>query len=151
MNQTLTKTLTKADIKKLIPHREPILLVDKVTGWQTDAWLTSTKRFAKNSEYFKGHFPGDLVLPGVLMIEAMAQSAAILSSLSRGVTSKEVYYLFTSIESARFKTPLYPGQTLDMRVEKQREKLDIFQYTATATVGGSLAAQAVFTAKLVRK
>lgn len=143
--------LGKAEIEKLIPHRAPILLVDEVTNWEADAWLESTRHFAESDTHFNGHFPGDPILPGVLMVEAMAQSAAILTSLSRGVTSEDVYYVFMGIEKTRFKTMVRPNQTLEMRVERLRDKLDIYEFEGKAMVNGKLAASAVFTAKLMRK
>ena len=87
----------------------------------------------------------------VLMVEAMAQSAAVLTSLTRNVNASNTYYLFMGIEKVRFKTPLTPGKTLHMRVEKVRDKMDVYEYTGTAYVEGKLAATASFTAKLMKK
>lgn len=147
----MSQTLTKADIETLIPHRAPILLVDELTGWEADTWLESLRHMPENEPHFAGHFPGNPILPGVLIIEAMAQSAAILTSLSRGVTAENAYYLFMGIEKCRFKAPVLPGQTLTMRVEKLRDKMDIYEFEGKATVDGKLAASATFTAKLMRK
>lgn len=147
----MSQTLTRSQIEELIPHREPILLVDEVTGWEADTWLESTKIFEEGSPHFEGHFPGNPILPGVLMVEAMAQSAAVLTSLTKNVNSETTYYLFMGIESVRFKTPLTPGQTLHMRVEKIRDKMDIYEYTGKAHVNGKIAVTATFTAKLMKK
>ena len=147
----MAQTLDKAGIEKLIPHRPPILLVDEVTGWEADKWLESLRHMPENEPHFAGHFPANPILPGVLIVEALAQSAAILTSLSRGVTADDAYYLFMGIEKCRFKNPVLPKQTLTMRVEKIRDKMDIYEYEGTATVDGKLAVSATFTAKLMRK
>ncbi|PZP39817.1 MAG: 3-hydroxyacyl-[acyl-carrier-protein] dehydratase FabZ [Pseudomonas fluorescens] len=147
----MSQTLTRSQIEDLIPHRNPILLLDEVTGWEADTWLESKHLFAENNPHFEGHFPGNPMLPGVLMVEAMAQSAAVLTSLTRGLTSQTAYYVFTGIENVQFRTSLLPGQTLDMRVEKVRDKMNLYQFTGTAHVEGKLAAKATFTAKLILK
>lgn len=147
----MTKTLSRAKIEELIPHRTPILLLDEVTDWETDAWVEARHFFSENNPHFNGHFPGNPLLPGVLIVEAMAQAAAVLVSLTRGINSTNAYYLFTGIENVRFKAQLTPGNTLTMRVEKTRDKMSIYQFTGTAHVNGELAATASFSAKLVLK
>jgi len=148
-------TLPRAEIEKLIPHRKPILLLDEVTDWQADTWLEARHFVAADNPHFNGHFPGNPLLPGVLIVEAMAQAAAVLISLTRGLNSDSALYLFTGIEEARFKTQLLPDNMLTLHVEKQREKMDIFRFSGTAYVGEGesrqLAASATFSAKLVRK
>lgn len=148
-------TLSRPEIEKLIPHRKPILLLDEVTDWQADTWLEARHFVAADNPHFNGHFPGNPLLPGVLIVEAMAQAAAVLISLTRGLDSASALYLFTGIEEARFKTQLLPDNMLTLRVEKQREKMDIFRFGGTAYVGEGesrqLAASATFSAKLVRK
>lgn len=148
-------TLSRPEIEKLIPHRKPILLLDEVTGWQSDTWLEARHFITADNPHFNGHFPGNPLLPGVLIIEAMAQAAAVLISLTRGLDSTRALYLFTGIDEARFKTQLLPDNMLTLHVEKQREKLDIFRFSGSAYVGEGegrqLAATATFSAKLVRK
>ena len=151
----MSQTLDRAGIEKLIPHRTPILLLDEVTDWQADTWLEARHFMADDNPHFKGHFPGNPLLPGVLIVESMAQAAAVLISLTRNLSSKNALYLFTGIEDARFKTQLVPNNMLTLHVEKQREKMDIFRFSGKAYVGEGeekqLAASATFTAKLVRK
>lgn len=147
----MTQSLDRTGIQALIPHREPILLLDEVTDWESDKWLEAKHHFGADNPHFTGHFPGNPLLPGVLIIEAMAQSAAVLVSLSKGLNSTNAYYLFTGIDEAQFKAQLLPGETLTMHVEKMREKLSIFRFQGKAYVNGNLAASAVFSAKLVRK
>ncbi|RYE60579.1 MAG: 3-hydroxyacyl-ACP dehydratase FabZ [Hyphomicrobiales bacterium] len=151
----MTKTLARPQIEALIPHRKPILLLDEVTDWESDAWLEARHYLDDANPHFNGHFPGNPLLPGVLIVESMAQAAAVLISLTRGLDSDSALYLFTGIEEARFKTQLLPNNMLTLRVEKQREKMDIFRFNGTAYVGEGesrqLAASATFTAKLIRK
>ncbi len=151
----MSTTLNKSEIEKLIPHRKPILLLDEVTDWQADTWLEARHFVAADNPHFNGHFPGNPLLPGVLIVEAMAQAAAVLISLTRDLDSHKALYLFTGIDEARFKTQLLPDNMLTLRVEKQREKMDIFRFSGTAYVGEGesrqLAASATFSAKLVRK
>lgn len=147
MNQTLTKT----DIEKLIPHRAPILLVDEVTGWQAHTWIEAKRFFPENDPFFEGHFPGDPYLPGMLSVEAIAQAAAILTSISENIDTTNGYYVFTGIENVKLSHPVRPGDTLLLRAEKIRDKMGIYQFEGKATVNDKLAAKANFTAKLIRK
>lgn len=147
----MSKTLARPQIEELIPHRKPILLLDEVTDWEADTFIETQHFFSLDNPHFTGHFPGNPLLPGVLIVEAMAQSAAVLVSLTKGLKSDRALYLFTGIESVRFKAQLTPGNTLTMRVEKGREKMNIFQFSGTAYVNGDLACTASFSAKLVLK
>ena len=115
---TEKKTLDILAIKSLLPHRYPLLLVDRVLDWEADKTITAIKNVTVNEEFFQGHFPHKPVMPGVLMIEALAQTAALLSFLSMGVKPDEnsVVY-FVGIDNARFKRPVEPGDQLKMDVE----------------------------------
>lgn len=145
------QTLDVQGVKERIPHREPMLLVEKVTGWESGLWIETERHFPASEIFFQGHFPGMPVLPGVVAVEAMAQSAALLTSLSRGLTAETATYLFMAIDETKFKTPLVPGQTLHMRAEKEFEKMGIFRYRAKCSAGGQTVAQCTITAKLVLK
>lgn len=130
-------------IKQYLPHRYPMLLVDRVLDWEAHKRITAIKNVTVNEEFFNGHFPHKPVMPGVLMIEAMAQTAAILSFLSIGVKPDEnsVVY-FVGIDNARFKRPVEPGDQLVMDVEIQRHTRGIWKYKAVGTVDGQLAVEA---------
>jgi 3-hydroxyacyl-[acyl-carrier-protein] dehydratase len=135
-------TLDINQIKEYLPHRYPMLLVDRVLDWEKDTRITAIKNVTANEEFFNGHFPGKPVMPGVLMIEAMAQTAAILSFLSMGQKPDEttlVYFL--GIDNARFKRPVEPGDQLKMEVEIVRVTRGIWKYKAKATVDGQLAVE----------
>lgn len=147
----MSQHLTRAQIEALIPHRAPILLLDEVTGWEKDEWLEATLHLTAQNPHFQGHFPGNPIFPGVLLVEAMAQAAAVLTSLSKNVNATNASYLFAGLEETKFGTPLTPGTTVTFRVEKQREKLNIFRYAATAHASGKRAVEAIITAKLIVK
>lgn len=147
----MSKPLTLADIKYLIPHREPMLLVSNVRGYEPDSWIETSHKFDIHCPFFTGHFPGQPILPGIVMVESMAQSAALLTSLTKNLNAEKAGYLFMAIEGVKFKTPLTPGKTLTMRVEKMYEKLNVLNFRGTAYVEGALACEATFTAKLILK
>ena len=130
-------------IKQYLPHRYPMLLVDRVLDWEANKRITAIKNVTANEEFFNGHFPHKPVMPGVLMIEAMAQTAAILSFLSIGVKPDEnsVVY-FVGIDNARFKRPVEPGDQLVMNVEILRVARGIWKYKAVGTVDGKVALEA---------
>ena len=130
-------------ILKLLPHRYPILLVDRVLEIETWKSIKALKNVTINEPFFMGHFPKHPVMPGVLMIEAMAQAAALLSFSTLGVTpdDKTVYY-FAGIDGARFKRPVGPGDQLIMDVELLRMKAGIFKFKGVCRVDGTLACEA---------
>jgi 3-hydroxyacyl-[acyl-carrier-protein] dehydratase len=130
-------------ILKLLPHRYPILLVDRVLEIETGKRIKALKNVTINEPFFTGHFPKHPVMPGVLMIEAMAQAAALLSFSTLGVApdDKTVYY-FAGIDGARFKRPVGPGDQLIMDVELLRMKAGIFKFKGVCSVDGSLVCEA---------
>ena len=130
-------------ILKQLPHRYPILLVDRVLELEKGKSIKALKNITINEPFFTGHFPHRPVMPGVLMLEAMAQTAALLSFATLGTTpdDKTVYY-FAGIDGARFKRPVEPGDQLVMDVTLERAKAGIFKYSAKATVGDELACEA---------
>ena|SRR5438034_11517033 len=137
------KTLDITQIKEYLPHRYPMLLVDRVLDWESGKSMTAIKNVTANEEFFNGHFPHKPVMPGVLMIEALAQTAALLSFLTNGQKpdDKSVVY-FIGIDGARFKRPVGPGDQLKMEVEILRNARGIWKYAAKATVDGQLAVEA---------
>lgn len=136
------KSLNINQIKELLPHRYPMLLVDKVVDWEAGKRITAIKNVTANEEFFNGHFPNKPVMPGVLMIEAMAQTAAILSFLTmeKKPDDKTLVY-FLGIDGARFKRPVGPGDQLVMEVEITKVARGIWKYQAKATVDGQLAVE----------
>jgi len=130
-------------ILKQLPHRYPILLVDRVLAIEPGKSIRALKNVTINEPFFTGHFPHRPVMPGVLMLEAMAQTAALLSFATVGVTpdDKSVYY-FAGIDGARFKRPVEPGDQLVMDVSLLRMKAGIFKFKGEARVGEELACEA---------
>jgi 3-hydroxyacyl-[acyl-carrier-protein] dehydratase len=131
------------EIKQYLPHRYPLLLVDRVLEWESGKSITAIKNVTANEEFFNGHFPHKPVMPGVFMIEALAQTAALLSFLTMGQkpdTNSVVYFL--GIDNARFKRPVEPGDQLKMQVEILRTARGIWKYKALGTVDGQTAVEA---------
>ena len=130
-------------VLKQLPHRFPFLLVDRVISIERGKRITALKNVTINEPFFVGHFPHRPVMPGVLMLEALAQAAALLAFDTLGVTpdDKTVYY-FAGIDGARFKRPVEPGDQLLLHVELDRMKSGIFKFKSRATVGEELAVAA---------
>ncbi len=130
-------------ILKRLPHRYPFLLVDRVLEIEEGVRIKALKNVTINEPFFGGHFPGRPVMPGVLMLEALAQAAALLAfkSMADGLGENSVYY-FVGIDGARFKRPVEPGDQLVLEVELVRVKSRIYKFKARATVDGALAVEA---------
>jgi 3-hydroxyacyl-[acyl-carrier-protein] dehydratase len=139
----MTTLMDIHQILKQLPHRYPILLVDRVIAMEKGKSIQALKNVTINEPFFTGHFPHRPVMPGVLMLEAMAQTAALLSFDAAGVTpdDKTVYY-FAGIDAARFKRPVEPGDQLVMDVTLERAKAGIYKFKAVARVDGEIACEA---------
>jgi len=131
------------DILKQLPHRYPFLLVDRVLELEKGVRIRALKNVTMNEPFFTGHFPHRPVMPGVLMLEALAQAAALLAFDTLGETPDDntVYY-FAGIDGARFKRPVEPGDQLMLEVELDRMKAGIFKFKSRAKVGTELAVEA---------
>ena len=133
-------------ILKKLPHRNPILLVDRVIALEKGKSIKALKNVTINEPFFQGHFPYRPVMPGVLMLEALAQAAAFLAFDALGTgPSEDLVYYFAGIDNARFKRPVEPGDQLMLDVEMVRMKAGIFKFNGTASVDGTLAVQAELT------
>ena len=130
-------------ILEYLPHRYPFLLVDKVVSCEPGKRIVAIKNVTINEPFFAGHFPHHPVMPGVLIIEALAQAAAILTFKTHGhmVDAKSVYY-FVGIDNARFKKPVMPGDALELNVELKRFARGIWWFSAQARVAGQVATEA---------
>ena len=133
-------------ILKQLPHRYPFLLVDRVLEIDKGKTIKALKNVSMNEPFFEGHFPRRPVMPGVLMLEALAQAAALLAfdALDASPTDEMVYY-FAGIDGARFKRPVEPGDQLLLEVELLRMKAGVFKFKAAARVDGELAVEAELT------
>jgi 3-hydroxyacyl-[acyl-carrier-protein] dehydratase len=136
-------------IMEMIPHRHPFLMIDKVVGVVADARATGIKNVSINEHYFQGHFPARPVMPGVLIIEAMAQTAAVLVVHTLGPEAEGKLVYFMSVDSARFRRPVFPGDRLDVHVEKQRHHGNVWKFKGEARVDNNLMAEATFAAMIV--
>ena len=138
------------EIKNYLPHRYPFLLVDRVVAYKQGESLSAIKNVTANEPFFPGHFPHRPVMPGVLIVEAIAQACAIMASRDLGEASNEkrVYY-FTGIDKARFKQPVEPGDTIDINVRVLRRIKNMWKCAGEATVGGRVCctAELMFTYK----
>ncbi|PZO66003.1 MAG: 3-hydroxyacyl-[acyl-carrier-protein] dehydratase FabZ [Paracoccus denitrificans] len=144
-------TVESADlalIKRLIPHRYPFLLIDKVRDIVPHTSAVGIKCVTANEPYFPGHFPDAPIMPGVLIIEAMAQTAAVVVGLSKGLIDKNPLVYFMSIDKAKFRHMVVPGDVVELHVHVIRGGGKIWKFQGRATVDGKLAAEAEITAMM---
>jgi 3-hydroxyacyl-[acyl-carrier-protein] dehydratase len=136
-------------VMEMIPHRYPFLMIDKVIDVVANVRATGIKNVSINEHFFQGHFPSRPVMPGVLIIEAMAQTAAVLVVHTLGHEAEGKLVYFMSVDSARFRRPVFPGDVLHVRVSKQRNRGNVWKFEGRAEVGGQLMAEAVFAAMIL--
>ncbi len=136
-------------IQKLIPHRSPFLLVDRVVSFEASRKIVAWKSVTINEPFFTGHFPGKPVMPGVLILEALAQTAALLAMMSLGPDEAGKLTFLMGIDAARFRRPVVPGDRLELHVEVTRQKGAVWKEKGTAIVEGQPVAEAEFMAMLV--
>lgn len=135
-------------IMEMIPHRYPFLLVDRVVDIRPGTSCVGIKNVSINEAHFQGHFPRQPVMPGVLIIEAMAQTAAVLVVETLGPASAGKLVYFMSIDNARFRKPVFPGDQLMIHVGKERNRGPVWKFTGEAKVDGTLVAEATFAAMI---
>ena len=132
------------EIMRYLPHRYPFLLVDRVLDYTPGDTIKAIKNVTMNEEFFQGHFPGHPVMPGVLIIEAMAQAAALLTFKTENIEPRgHVVTYFIGIDNARFRNPVFPGDQLILEAKLLRQSSRIWKYETFATVNGKRAAEAV--------
>ncbi|MBQ9682083.1 MAG: 3-hydroxyacyl-ACP dehydratase FabZ [Neisseriaceae bacterium] len=138
----ITLPIENKELQTLLPHRYPFLLIDRVLEFESFKRLKAIKNITYNEPQFQGHFPDFPVMPGVLVIEALAQAAGTLSILSLGGRDERELYFFVGIDKARFKRQVVPGDQLVLEVELLADKRGIGKFKAVATVDGEIAAEA---------
>ncbi len=148
MSETKTPVIDINQIMKMIPHRYPILLVDRVLEITPGESAVALKNVTMNEPHFMGHFPGFPVMPGVLIIEAMAQTAALVVVDSMGAEAEGKVVYFMSIDGARFRKPVVPGDSLHIHVEKVQARGPVWKFKGKAMVGDAVHAEATFAAMI---
>jgi 3-hydroxyacyl-[acyl-carrier-protein] dehydratase len=152
MALAIDPALPQADIltiKRMIPHRYPFLLIDRVVNIAVNRSAVGIKNVTVNEPHFQGHFPVLPVMPGVLVIEAMAQTSAVLVVETLGVIDQDLLVYFMSIDEAKFRNRVVPGDTLELHVTTVRGRGKIWKFRGEARVGDTLCAEAVFAAMIV--
>ncbi|WP_299753749.1 3-hydroxyacyl-ACP dehydratase FabZ [uncultured Boseongicola sp.] len=147
----MTESLARADIdliQRIIPHRYPFLLVDRVTDIDGTSSGIGIKNVTMNEPQFTGHFPGMPVFPGVLMVEAMAQTAAVIAGVGLDLADKNFGVYFMTMDNVKFRRKVIPGDTLRMKVETLRSGGKVWKFKGRATVDGDVACECEFTAMM---
>ena len=142
-------TIDIAGIMRAIPHRYPFLLLDRVVDLVRNQSATGIKNVTVNENFFQGHFPGHPVMPGVLIIESMAQTAAVLVVETLGPNAHGKLVYFMSIEGAKFRRPVVPGYQLHIHIVKQRNRGNVWKFHAIARVDGVAVAEATYAAMIM--
>jgi len=148
MNKTI-ESATIRDILRYLPHRYPFLMIDRVIEIDRDNFGIGIKNVSINEPQFQGHFPAEPVMPGVLLIEGMAQTAGVLCVISQDATSPSLVY-FMTIDKAKFRKPVVPGDVVHYRMTKERQRGNVWRFHGEAVVDGQTVAQADVSAMIVR-
>ena len=144
-------TLGPLDVRRVmaaLPHRYPMLLVDRVESLERDQRIAAIKAVTINEDFFQGHFPGRPIMPGVLIVEALAQAAGVLAVESLGLANSGKLVYFMAIDNAKFRAPVEPGCLLRLEVEFVQKRATVCKFAGRALVDGKLAAEASFTAMI---
>ena len=144
------KTINKEEIQKLLPHREPMLLIDKVKIIKPFESAIGIKKIKKKDIYFKGHFPMKTIMPGVFIIEALAQTASVLVMHSLKMTSDDKLVYFMSLENAKFRKPVLPNSKLYLYVKKKQHRGLVWKFSGEAKVNNIKVAEAIYSAMIVK-
>jgi len=150
-DQSASAAIGPLDIRRVmaaLPHRYPMLLVDRIESLDPDKGIVAIKAVTINEPFFQGHFPGRPIMPGVLIVEALAQAAGVLAVEALGLAGSGKLVYFMAIESAKFRTPVEPGVLLKLEVEFVQKRASVCKFAGRATIDGKLAAEANFTAMI---
>jgi 3-hydroxyacyl-[acyl-carrier-protein] dehydratase len=151
MTEKIDKHIDVNRIMEMIPHRYPILLVDRILELEPGVGATALKNVTINEPHFLGHFPSFPVMPGVLIIEAMAQTAAIVVVEALGAEAEGKVVYFMTIDNARFRKPVTPGDSLHIKVSKVQSRGPVWKFSGKAMVGETVCAEATFSAMITDK
>ncbi len=137
------------EIQSILPHRYPFLLIDRIVELEPGKAARGIKNVTINEPFFQGHFPGHPIMPGVLIVEAMAQVGGVLAFKSASVNNKVVYFM--GIDNARFRKPVFPGDTLELQLKVSKSRGNIWGFKGEAFVAGALVAEAELLATIMEK
>ena len=146
---TSLHTIDIQDLLELLPHRYPFLLVDRIIGIDGDTSAIGIKNVTANEPHFQGHFPGHPIMPGVLIVEAMAQTAGAICIRSLGAETTSLVY-FMTIDNAKFRRPVVPGDRLELHVRKTKRRGNIWRFACEALVDGAKVAEAEISAMVTQ-
>lgn len=136
-------------IMRMIPHRAPFLMIDKVRDIEKGKSAIGVKNVTANEPHFAGHFPGKPIMPGVLIVEAMAQTAAVMVVETLGMIDKGMLVYFMTVDKTRFRAPVVPGDVLELHVSVQRNKGNVWRFSGQGMVGDRRCAESEFSAMIV--
>ncbi len=151
MSNTPDLPLSIGAIKELLPHRYPFLLVDKITRFKAGEFIQGFKNVSINEPFFQGHFPDSPIMPGVLILEAMAQIGILFAKLTAPDDMENKLFVFAGMDKVRFRRPVLPGDQLIMDLKLLKRKAIIWKMEGVAAVDGEVAAEAVLMAGIQRK
>lgn len=147
--ETESATADLAQIMRMIPHRYPFLMIDKVVQIKKGVSAVGIKNVTINEPFFPGHFPGEPVMPGVLIVEAMAQTAGVVVVDALGMIDHELMVYFMTIDNCRFRNKVVPGDVLELHVQVIRSRSRVFRFGGKAMVNGKLVAEAEYSAMII--
>lgn len=145
MTRKYTLPLSVNEIQKHLPHRPPMLMLDRVLEF-TETTLKAEKKANEDAFYFQGHFPGNPIMPGVMIVESIAQSGALLAALNRLFDTETHLLAFAGIQGAKFRRPVSPNETLCVCVEIVKQRRNLYKFAGHAEVEGSIVTQLMFSA-----
>lgn len=148
MSDAIKDPIAVQEIMEMLPHRYPFLMVDRVLEYVPGESAIARKNVTFNEPHFMGHFPGHPIMPGVLLVEAMAQVAAIVVMKTLDNQTEEKLVYFMTIESAKFRKPVVPGDVVELHVQKIQNRANVWKFSGQAIVDGKVCAEAVFSAMI---